>query len=185
VRNTIVMIVLALVAAVTWLATWQRQDTTVPAEQDTVAEPLGYYMRGARLSGTDDQGRVVYRLSAERLDESPDDERLQLTGVNVDYQPLDETSWSISAAEAVAPRDLSELELIGNVEIRSSPSDGMEAVSIVTQHLKVFAETSAAESDVAVEIRFGSWQLQAIGFRTHLKGDTLELESQVHATLAP
>jgi LPS export ABC transporter protein LptC len=185
VRNTVVMLVLALLAAGTWLATWQRQDTSPPAERVDDAEPLGYYIRGARILGTDEQGRVTYRIFAERLDETPDEQRLQLTGVNVDYRPADETAWSISAASASSPRDGSQLDLAGNVEVRSSPTDGSEPLTIAAANLRFSPDTSSAESDDAVEIRVGDWQLQAVGLRTHLKGDTLELESDVHGTLAP
>jgi lipopolysaccharide export system protein LptC len=185
VRNTLVMLALAILAAGTWIATWQRQGASPPAEQVDDAEPLGYYIRGARIVGTDEQGRVAYRVSAERLDESPDEEQLQLTGVNVDYRPAEETAWSISAARAISPRDGSLLDLDGNVEIRSSPTDGSKPLTIFAGNLRFWPDTSSAESDDAVEIRFGDWHLQAIGLRTHLKGDTLELESEVHGTFAP
>ena len=70
-RNTIVMIVLAILAAATWVATWERQDATPPVERVKPTGPLGYYARGARLSGTDEQGRPTYHIFAERLDEVP------------------------------------------------------------------------------------------------------------------
>jgi LPS export ABC transporter protein LptC len=185
VRNTVVMIVLAILAAATWIATWQRQDASQPVDRVAEAEPLGVYTRGARLSGTDEQGRLTYRIFAERLDEVPGDERLQLTGVNVDYQPPDDTAWLLSAATAKYARDGSQLDLLGNVEVRSSPTDGSEPLTIVTEKLLFSPDTSSVESDESVQIRVGDWQLSAVGLRTHLKEDTLELESQVHGTLLP
>src|SRR5262245_13904953 len=94
-RNTVVMVVLAILAAATWVATWQGQDAAPPAERVKPTEPLGYYVRGARLTGTDDQGRLTFRVFAERLDEVPGEEQLELTGVNVHYQPADETAWTL------------------------------------------------------------------------------------------
>jgi LPS export ABC transporter protein LptC len=179
------MLVLAILAAATTLLTWQRQGASPPAGRIDDAPPLGYYIRGARILGTDERGRITYRIFAERLDETPDEERLQLTGVNVDYRPAEETAWSISAATAISPRDGSQLDLDGNVEIRSSPGDGSEPLTIFAGNLRFWPDTSSAESDGAVEIRVGDWRLQARGLRTHLKGDTLELESEVHGTLAP
>ena len=99
-RNTIVTVVLAIVAAALWITTWQRQGETPAVERVADTEPLGYYARGARISGTDEEGRVTYRIFAERLDEVPGEERLDLTGVNVDYQPADETAWTFTAASA-------------------------------------------------------------------------------------
>ena len=80
--------------------TWQRPDEAPPVERAGGAEPLGYYARGARISGTDEQGRLMYRIFADRLDELPGEELLELTGVKVDYQPADETAWTLTAASA-------------------------------------------------------------------------------------
>src|SRR5688500_226751 len=86
VRHAAIVLVLAIVAAATrWITPWQRGDTSPSVDRTAETEPLGYYARGARLTGTDEQGRPAYRLFAERFDELPGEDRLQLTGVNVDY----------------------------------------------------------------------------------------------------
>lgn len=184
-RNTVVMVVLAILAAATWVATWERQDATPPVERVKPTGPLGYYARGARLSGTDEQGRLTYRLFAERLDEVPGEDRLQLTGVNVDYQPADETAWSLTAASAKYAWDGSQIDLDGNVEARSKPAAGSHPVTITTQQLRLSPDTSSAESDGKVQVRVGDLQLNAVGLRADLKGDTLELESVEHGTILP
>lgn len=183
-RNTVVMLVLAILAAATWVATWERQDSGPATGPIADARPLGYYAHGARILVTDEQGRVTARVRADRLDELPDDQSLRLEGISVDYQPADETAWSISATSASAPKDGSLLDLSGNVEIRSMPTDGATQQTITTQTLRFWPNTSIVESDAPVEIRVGDWRLRAVGLRTDLKGDTLRLESQVHGTFA-
>jgi len=182
-RNTVVMVVLAILAAALWVATWDRQDATPPVERVKPTGPLGYYARGARLSGTDEQGRLTYRIFAERLDEVPGEGRLQLTGVNVDYQPADETAWSLTAASAKYAWDGSQIDLDGNVEARSKPAAGSHPVTITTQQLRLSPDTSSAESDGKVQVRVGDLQLNAVGLRADLKGDTLELESVEHGRI--
>jgi LPS export ABC transporter protein LptC len=184
VRNTVVLIVLAIAAAATWLFTWPGQDSSPAAENPLESPPLGYYARGARLSRTDEEGRFAYRVFAERLDELPGDERLQLTGVNVEYRPADDTAWSLSAATGRYARDGSRLDLAGEVEVRSAPTDGSTPLTITTQQLLFSPDTSTVEADEAVEIRVGDWQLHGVGLRADLKEDTLELESLLHGTLA-
>ena len=179
-RNTVVTLVLALLAAATWLATWQRQAIAPTAERRDDARPLGYYVHGARITGTDEEGRVTYRLLAERLDELPDEERLQLTGVQVEYRPADDTAWAFSAASGSSPKNGSPLDLTGNVELRSEPTDGSETQSIVTETLRFWPDTSTVETSAPVRMRIGDWQLDAVGLRRDLKGDTLRLESDVH-----
>ncbi len=184
-RNTVVMIVLALLAGATWIATWSPQDQTARPDRAANDGPLGYYLRGARWSVTDEQGRVTYRVRAERLDEVPAEERLRLEGVAVEYQPTDETAWAISAASASALKDGSLLELSGNVEMRSVPTDGSAQQTILTQALRFWPDTSNVESDHLVEFHVGDLRLHGMGLRSDLKGRTLRLESEVHGTFAP
>ena len=176
-RNTVILLGLAFLAAVTWFASLERIGPTSDTVVDADTRPLGYYLRGARIVGTDEQGRVAYRILAQQLDEVPNEERLRLEGVSVEYRPAEETAWDISAASASAPKDRSVLELAGNVELRSSPADGSTPLLITTQQLRFTPDTSSAESDETVTIHVGDWQLVADSLRTHLKGDTLELES--------
>ena len=176
------MLVLAIVAAATWILTWPREDTSAPVGR-AAAEPLGYYARGARLTGTDEQGRPTYRIFADRLDELPGEDRLELTGVNVDYRPADATPWTLTAATAKYARDGSRLDLKGDVEAMSSPTDGSRPVRFATERLLLSPDTSRAESDEAVQIRVGDWQLAGIGLRVDLKERTLALESVEHGTL--
>lgn len=184
-RNTIVTVVLAILAAALWITTWQRQGETPAVERAADTEPLGYYARGARISGTDAEGRVTYRIFAERLDELPGEERLELTGVNVDYQPADETAWTLTAASAKYAWNGSLLDLTGNVEARSRPAEGSRSYTLNTENLLFSPDTSSAESDGEVRILVGDWQLSAVGVRADLKGDTLALESLVHGTILP
>jgi LPS export ABC transporter protein LptC len=180
----LILAALAVLAAATWLFTRPAVDEAA-MEPSVERAPLGYYVRGARLVGTDEQGRIAYRLHADRLDERPDEERFALAGVSVEYAPAEQTPWRISAASGSAPRDGSLLDLAGDVVLSSTPEDGGKPTRITTEQLRFSPETSSAESDDAVTIHFGDWQLQAKGLRTHLKDDTLELESDVHGKFAP
>ncbi|HJR71441.1 MAG TPA: LPS export ABC transporter periplasmic protein LptC, partial [Gammaproteobacteria bacterium] len=120
-RNTVVMMVLALLAAATGLLRWQRETPSAAPAVDEGASPLGYYVHGARVLGTDEQGRVAYRVFAARLDELPDEQRLRLETASVEYHPVGETAWTMSAASATAPKDVSEVDFVGDVELKSSP----------------------------------------------------------------
>ena len=181
-RNTVVMIVLAILAAAMWLLSLQRQEAEPVVDSGEDSEPLGYYARGARVSGTDEEGRLTYRIFAERLDELPGEELLQLTGVTVDYWPGgDDAPWALSAASAKYARDGSELELSGDIELSTTPSNGSQPVKIGTEKLLFLPDMASANTDAPVEIRVGDLQLRAVGLRADLKEHTLKLESQVHA----
>lgn len=182
-RNTLVMVVLAALAVAAWLygrvpSTAQRP---VPAEG---AQPLGYYLRAARMLGTDEQGRIAYRILADNLEELPEQQRLKLDGVRIEYLPPDADSWLISAAAGSAPKDGSELALNGNVTLRNEPRNGGKPIVIAAETLRFFPNTSSAESETPVIISVGDWRVEAGRFRTLLKGDVVELESKVHGKFA-
>jgi LPS export ABC transporter protein LptC len=173
------MVVLAALAVATWL--YGRTPTAVerrlPAEGGA---PLGYYLRGAKMLGTDEQGRVAYRILADNLEEVPEQQRLKLDGVRIEYLAANADTWLIEAAAGTGPKDGSELELTGNVRLRSEPRAGGKPMVIAAESLRFFPNTSSAESDKPVSIRVGDWHLEAGRLRTLLKGDVLELESKVH-----
>jgi LPS export ABC transporter protein LptC len=184
VRNTVVILVLAFLAAATWVWTWPRQDVDSQAEPSTDTRALGYYARSTRILLTDEQGRVTARVRAERLDELADEELLRLEGVNVEYQAAGETAWVISATTARTPRDGSELELAGSVELRSQPDDGSDPIVITATTLRLLPDSSEIESDDPVSVRFGAWQLDSGSLHTNLQDETLRLESGVYGKFA-
>ena len=124
-RNGVAIILLLAAAIVTWY--WSR-----PAEPPRVVRraedqaPLGYYVRGARMQGTDANGRVTYRILADRLEEQPDQSSLELNGVRIEYSPADEVPWLIRAQRASTPKSGARLDLEGDVEphVRSRRVDG-------------------------------------------------------------
>jgi LPS export ABC transporter protein LptC len=158
----------------------------VPADQvsgDT--RPLGYYLRGARLLGTDATGHVTYVVLADRVEELPDQEQLELAGVRVEYSPENEIPWLVSATRASAPRSGEYLDLTGDVELRSQPTNGRDATIVQTASLRFEPNEFTAQSDSAVVVQIGAHRLEAVGLRAQLKDDSLQLESKIHGQFAP
>ncbi len=177
------MVVLAALAVATWL--YGRQPTVAQrAAANEGAAPLGYYLRAAKLLGTDDQGRVAYRILADNLEELPDQQLLKLEGVRIEYHPPDGDPWLISADAGSAPKDGTELTLHGSVTLRSEPQSGRKPMVIAAEALRFVPGDSSAESDTPVSISVGDWYVNAVGLRTRLKGDIVQLESKVHAKFA-
>jgi lipopolysaccharide export system protein LptC len=183
-RNLFLILLLGAAAVASWFYSRPLPiETRPPASED--ATPLGYYLLGTRLRGTDESGHVAYSIAAERLEENVDLGRLLLEGVVVDYHPPEEIPWVITAARGSAPKDRNMLDLAGGVELRSAPTDGSTPVQITTESLRFTPSTSSAESDQRVDIEFGDWRVDAVGLRTLLNDRRLELESQVHGEVLP
>jgi len=183
IRNSLGVMLLVSAAAVSWY--WSLPATVAPSEIAADAAPLGYYLSGARLLGTDDAGHITYVVLADRAEELPDQHELVLSGVRVEYRPENEIPWRVSATHASSPKDGSYLDLTGEVELRSEPVDGGEPTVIETSRLRFEPNEFRAQSDDAVQVRLGDHRLEAVGLRAHLKDDTLELESNVHGQFAP
>jgi LPS export ABC transporter protein LptC len=177
------MLLLGAAAVASWIYS-RPEPVAAPRRASGDEAPLGYYLRGARLVGTDANGQVAYRILADRLEEQPDQERLLLEQVRIEYHPANEVPWQITAGTGSAPKDASELELGGGVELRSEPTDGSSPVQISTQSLRFTPGTSSIASDQTAKLRIGDWHLEGKGLRAHLKDERLQLESDVHGKFA-
>jgi LPS export ABC transporter protein LptC len=177
------MVLLGAAAVASWF--YSLPDPVAPARGSSGDDaPLGYYLRGAQLVGTDEEGHVAYRILADRLEELPGQERLLLEGVQIEYQPANEVRWLITAGGASAPKDASLLDLSGGVEMRSEPTDGSRPYRMKNESLRFVPDTSTVTSDALTEMHVGDWQLVGNGLRVNLKDQRLALESEIHGKFA-
>lgn len=184
IRNTLGVLLLVCAAAATWY--WSLPPPVVPPGQAADdSGPLGYYLKGARLLGTDDAGQITYVVVAEQAEELPEQEGLELRNVRVEYRPESEIAWLVSATSARAPKSGSYLDLMGDVQLRNEPNDGSEPTVIGTNSLRFAPNEHTAQTDGTVELHVGDQRLEAVGLRAHLKDDSVELESNVHGQFAP
>jgi LPS export ABC transporter protein LptC len=177
------MLLLGAAAVASWF--YGLPDATPPARRGSRDDaPLGYYMRGAQLLRTDEDGHVAYRILADRLEEQPGQERLLMERVQIEYQPANEAPWVITAGAGSAPKDASLLDLTGGVEVRSEPTDGSKSYHVKNDSLRFELDESSVTSDALTEIRVGDFQLVGKGLRATLKDERLTLESEIHGKFA-
>ncbi len=183
-RNVFVFVVLTAAAASSWY--WSRTGTAdnQPGERRE-SFPLGYYLTDAEISGTDEDGRLLYRIWAGRAEERPDENRLFMSDVRVEYRPVEGVPWILTADAGEAPTDESYIDLRGAVELANVPLDAGDATVIQTQALRFEPETFVASSDETVSLFLGAHRLDAVGIKVYLRDDRLELESSVHGEFSP
>jgi LPS export ABC transporter protein LptC len=182
-RNVFGAAFLVVAAAATWL--WSRPPAPAPLSAAVESVPLGYYLRGARLVGSDEDGHITYTVTADQASEVPGEDALALEGVRVQYMPQAEVSWVVTAAHATIPADGAYLTLTGNVELRNQPADGREPTVVATEALLFTPDRFSAESSTAVEVTIGDDVVRAVGLKARLKEDSLQLESEVHGRFVP
>ncbi len=139
---------------------------------------VGYYVTNAHLSGTGDDGRILYRLAAASVIQTPADGSVSLRGVVVNYDPAAEVPWSLTADTGRIPEGAKMIELTGNVVAATHETDNPMA-TIHTDYLEFDPATNIAATDREVVIEYAGSTVHAIGLRAMLRQDRLELLASV------
>ena len=183
-RNTLIYAVLAAAAGSSWY--WSRAGTAdgQPGELRQ-SLPVGYYLTDAEISGTGEDGQLLYKIWASRAEERPDEKRLFMSNVRVEYSPVEDVPWLLTADAGEAPTDESYIDLSGTVELANEPLDAGDKTIIQTQALRFEPETFVASSEATVSLFVGTRRLDVVGIKIYLRDDRLELESSVHGEFDP
>lgn len=181
--NALRLAALALAVALTWSIA--RQQQTRQGLEPTRPLPPGYYLKSATLAGTDATGRLLYNIAAELAEERPDENRILLSNVRVNYRPAAQVPWDISSQSGVAQLDETYIDLFGQVELTSVPEPPETETIIFTDSLRLEPEQFVAQTTDRVRIQMGGRQLRATGLIAYLKDDRLELQSNVNGQFRP
>jgi LPS export ABC transporter protein LptC len=178
-RNMLGFAILGAAALASWY--WSRDTSVLNVRgADGPAGPLGYYLRDAAIKVMDEDGSVLYEISAEAIEERPDQNETILSGVFVRYSSKTDVPWEVSADSGVIPSDERFIELSGEVELSSIPDDESERTIVRTPRLRFAPDDFLATTDTTVSLVLGEQRLDAVGMSADLQDDHLELKSSVH-----
>ena len=183
-RELFALCALTAIAMLTWL--WSRQgiDEEDPVAQVGSAAP-GYYLHGASILGTDEEGRALFRVQAASAEELPAEKRLLLSDVAVRYQPGTEVPWVLTATEGQAFLEETYLDFSGEVELTRSEQPDSGPTVIRTSSLRLEPATFDVYTDGPVSLYFGERRLDAVGLNANLKAERMALESNIHGEFGP
>ena len=183
-RELFALAALTAIAMLTWL--WSRQgiDEEAPVNVTGAGAP-GYYLHGASILGTDDEGRALFRVQAASAEELPRERRLLLNDVAVRYQPAAQVPWVLTASEGHAFLEESYLDFSGGVELTRSGQPDSGPMAIRTSSLRLEPGTFDVHTDDPVTLYFGDRRLDAVGLSANLKAGRLALESSIHGEFGP
>lgn len=182
-RSILVLIMLAAGAVASWyLVTSGRIDNS----DELQLEPAhrGYYLETARILGTGPDGSLLYEILAEHA-EQQDNNRIEFTGVVINYSPNSEVPWIVNADTATIDQDGRRVMLSGHVTAISSEGFSGNDTEIRTQFLELDPENYVAETNERVQIRIGARSLTATGMLASLKENRLQLLSNVSGKFLP
>lgn len=182
-REITLFVLLTAAALGSWyLARSNRPVDIEEAPADTVHR--GYYLKSARILGTDEDGSLLYEIEAAHAEQAARD-RVEFTDVRVRYSPDANVPWIVHADEATIREGSPRIALRGHVRAVGTRGDDDQDTEIRTQYLELDPERYVAETDERVQIRIGARSLTATGMLASLNDNTVELKSNVRGKIAP
>jgi LPS export ABC transporter protein LptC len=182
-QNITTFAVLLIVA----LGTWYLARSLQPAEvTETLADGSGdgFYLKSARILGTDVDGQLLYEIEADFVEQQESNEIL-MQNVRISYTADSQVPWTINADEATISEDQSLLRLSGHVIAVSNAGFAGQVTEIRAPHLDIEPTMYKAETDSRVQIRIGSRSLTATGMLALLQDNRLQLRSNVSGKFVP
>lgn len=168
-------------------ATWYLASTLQPAEvTETVSDGSseGFYLKSARILGTNDKGHLLYEIEADFVEQQPSNE-IAMQNVQISYAADSQVPWTINADTATISEDQSLLQLSGHVIAVSNEGFAGQVTEIRAPQLDIEPTTYKAETNSRVQIRIGSRSLTATGMLALLQDNRLQLKSNVNGKFVP
>ncbi len=169
------------------LGSWYIASRNRPADVDEApydAEHRGYYLKSARILGTDTDGSLLYEIEAEHAEQQARD-RIEFTGVRIRYSPSTDIPWVVHADAATLREGSPRIALRGHVRAVGASGSGDQDTEIRTQYLELDPERYVAETEERVQIRIGARSLTATGMLASLNDNKVELKSNVRGKIVP
>lgn len=182
--RTISLLVVLTVAA---LGSWYLARNNRPADLSDMPydqEHHGYYLKSARILGTNTDGNLLYEIEAAHAEQKSKD-RIEFTEVRIRYSPDADVPWVVHADEATLREGSPRIALRGHVRAVSTGGDEDQDTEIRTNYLELDPERFVAETDERVQIRIGARSLTATGMLASLNDNKVELKSNVRGKIAP
>lgn len=155
-----------------------------PTTQAQSPQP-GYYMDGARIVETGEDGLPLYRVDAKHIQQNPADSSIELDDLALSYSTPEARDWTVTAARGFVPPGSKTLQLAGDVRIVGQPAPDTLPAVIRTERLTLDTESNIASTRDRVDIEWGNRRLSTMGLVADLKAEKLQLESAVHGRFVP
>lgn len=161
-----------------------RSGPEEPADEQGPRLGIGYFMTDARLVGTGEDGRALYRVSAANASQNLADGAVEMEEVRMIYDPLADIPWDVRADAGRMPPDGNIIELEGNVVATTREGD-RAPTTIRTDYLEMDPETFVAQTSRKVTVEYEGRNVYATGMRLYLRDDRLQLISNVNGKFVP
>jgi lipopolysaccharide export system protein LptC len=144
-----------------------------------------YYVTGAKLTRTDDQGRPEYAVTAERMTHRTDNDSWLLESPTMQLFTEAGAPWYGRAERGRIWADGKEAELLGEVRLWREGSPQNRPMTLETRDVYLRPQENYAETQARVVMRQQQSRLVGVGARVYLDEERYQLLSQVEGRYVP
>jgi lipopolysaccharide export system protein LptC len=182
----LILLGLALAALAVWLtlATEQGRQVTAQASRPNAPEQ-GYAATDALVVETGTDGLPLYTLQAREVQQSPDDNLVNLTTVHMTFHDESGGQWQAQANHSQVRQDSAQIDLSGSIDAIGTFAGSALPVHFLSDTLHVDTQSDMLRTRSAVTLDWSGWKLSARGMETDLKNHRVKLEAQVHGSFIP
>ncbi len=183
-RGILGTMILLAAAAGSWLLIRSTSEQVQSARQDSADLP-GYYLKDAAILGTGDGGDLLYRIEADDIRHLPGEDRVALTAVRIRYNDGTQMAWSATAQGGSIDGQGANIQLVGEVRLRSENPEDKGQFLIETSVLDFQPRRQFASTADAVRITRPGVVLTAQGMEADLNREVLKLNANVSGRFNP
>ena len=175
---------LALVVGIVVLSSPQH-DAGAPAAAGGPPHDPGYSAQKARLVQTGADGRPMYTLDAEQIQQQPNDGLIELQQVLLGFRDASGNEWTARARHGELTQNSGVVQLDGDVHVAGLLPGTQEQAEISSEHLSVDTNAQIVTTRDPVTLVTSGRELNATGMVASLKDRHVQLESAVHGSFVP
>lgn len=169
-RNLLLFTTLAGAALLTWVFARVTEEPSAPSV-GRGPTPESYYLIGATLQGTDDNGRIYYRVISDRVEQLANGEDFLLEKMSVEYTPDTNIRWNIYAERGLTDANRGSWRLQEGVRLTYAPDSDQDETIFETDELQLDTQNFFAATGQVVTMYKGPTIITATGLELDLKTD--------------
>jgi lipopolysaccharide export system protein LptC len=184
-RRTLTWLVaLAIAAAVTQLLVWWLRPPPKPVAM--VGPPRSsYQLDHFTLRVFGDEGKLSFTMTAPHLARREGNDSLYINAPEYSFVASDGSDWHGTSQYAWISSDNDLVKLIGKVDLHRPPTPNVSKAEIHTADATVWTNEKRMASAAPSVIQEPGSILRGVGMKADFDTRSLELLSDVHATLSP
>jgi len=172
-----ILLILLAVLLITAYAGWLNSviQPRMAPEPEAARHRPDYFLDRTQATLMDPDGRVQYRLRADRVEHYRDDNSLQLVHPELRYFPPDGTTWKVVADAGRIHDDGGRVFLDGSIDMQRLATRDSPPLRLVTRDLLIRPREGYAETAARAIITSPGSRLAGTGMRIDMEERRLEL----------